>query len=195
MAKTPKTPARSPATASNQRKPITIEVVRLLAPTEAIYANIARTFALDPVPFDDIRAATEAAIIAATGPLEGLVNERALDIHLQRITGSFVSSAHGAANFYSSRISDAKDATMRLANDTRDEDADGPSGWESRAQRARQFAATAAQQAYSLLAAAEGALRAYEHLTGNTWKPYVADTPAAEGVERKSAAEELGAFG
>ena len=76
MAKTPKTPARSPATASNQRKPITIEMVRLLAPTEAIYANIARTFALDPVPFDDIRAATEAAIIAATGPLEALVNEK-----------------------------------------------------------------------------------------------------------------------
>ena len=147
MAKTPKTPARSPTTASNQRKPITIEMVRLLAPTEAIYANIARTFALDPVPFDDIRAATEAAIIAATGPLEALVNEKALDIHLQRITGSFVSSACGAANFYSSRITDAKDATMRLANDTRDEDADGPSGWESRAQRARQFAATAASSA------------------------------------------------
>ena len=99
MAKAPKTTARTPAPASNQRKPITIEVVRLLAPTEAIYTNVARTFALDPVPFDDIRAATEAAIIAATGPLEALVNEKALDIHLQRITGSFVSSACGASDY------------------------------------------------------------------------------------------------
>jgi len=78
--------------------------------------------------------------------------------------------------------------------DDRDEDRDGVSGFESRAERARIFAAEMGLQAHALLAAAEGAVSAYAHLTGSEWKPYEAPS-TAPSVSRASAAAQLGAFG
>jgi hypothetical protein len=43
-----------------------------------------------------------------------------MEIHLQRIVGAFVSSAHGAATFYQSKVTTAKDLTMASQNDDRD---------------------------------------------------------------------------
>ena len=107
------------------------------------------------------------------------LNEKALQIHLQRIVGSFVGSAYGAAQFYGTKKSAAMELTSRLLNDDRDEDRDGPSGFESKAERARLFAAEMALQSFALLAAAEGAVAAYAEVTGETWKPYEAPTPPA----------------
>jgi hypothetical protein len=45
------------------------------------------------------------------------------------------------------------------------------------------------------MAAAEGAVHAYGHITGETWKPYEAPMPATSSTSRKSAAEEMSAFG
>ena len=42
-------------------------------------------------------------------------------------------------------------------------------------------------QAHALMAAAEGAVHAYAHITGDDWKPYEASTPAASTVQRRSA--------
>jgi len=114
-------------------------------------------------------------------------------MHFQRIVGTYVASAQGAGNFYSDKVSEARAITSKLANDDRDEDRDGPVGFESRAEKARKFAADLTMQAYALLAAAEGAINAYIEITGEDWKPYV---PASEqpSVARKSAAAELGAF-
>ena len=64
-----------------------------------------------------------------------------------------------------------------------------------KAERARQFAAEMGLQAYALMAAAEGAVHAYAHITGETWKPYEAPVAASSSTARKSAAEELAAFG
>ena len=90
-------------------------------------------------------------------------------------------------------LGEARMLTSKLANDARDEDRDAPAGFDSRAQRARQFAADLTMQAYALLAAAEGAISAYLTITGEDWKPY--NAPAEdEGVARKSAAAELSAF-
>ena len=50
-------------------------------------------------------------------------------------------------------------------------------------------------QAYALLAAAEGAVSAYAHITGEDWKPYEAPRPTSEGINRQSAAAEMAAFG
>ena len=49
------------------------------------------------------------------------------------------------------------------------------------------FAAEMGLQAHALMAAAEGAVHAYAHITGDTWKPYEAATPAASSVQRRSA--------
>jgi hypothetical protein len=97
-----------------------------------------------------------------------------MQIQLQRITGAFVSSAFGAAQFYGTKISAAKDLNSKLFNDDRDEDREGPSGPESQAERARLFAAEMILQSFSLMAAVEGAVSAYADITGDDWKPYVA---------------------
>jgi hypothetical protein len=122
------------------------------------------------------------------------LNEKALQIHLQRITGAFVSSAFGAAQFYGTKKSAAMELTSKLLNDDRDEDRDGPAGFESKAERARLFAAEMALQSFALMAAAEGALAAYANITGEDWKPYEAPTAPAASVARKSAAVEMAAF-
>ena len=84
--------------------------------------------------------------------------------------------------------------TSKLLNDDRDEDRDGPLGFESKAERARLFAAEMALQSFALLAAAEGAVAAYADITGETWKPYEAPTAPAAAVSRQSAAAEMAAF-
>ena len=84
--------------------------------------------------------------------------------------------------------------TSKLLNDDRDEDRDGPSGFESKAERARLFAAEMALQSFALMAAAEGAIAAYVDLTGDEWKPYETPIAPAATVSRKSAAVEMAAF-
>jgi hypothetical protein len=118
-----------------------------------------------------------------------------MQIHLQRIVGSFVASAYGAAQFYSTKVTEARERTMASANDDRDEDRDGAVGFESKAARARLFAAQMGLQAYALMAAAEGAVSAYAHIIGEDWKPYEASVAASATVARKSAAAELAVFG
>jgi hypothetical protein len=76
----------------------------------------------------------------------------------------------------------------------RNEDRDGPIGFESKAERARLFAAEMAMQSFALLAAAEGAIAAYADVTGETWKPYEAPTAPAATVSRQSAVAEMAAF-
>nr|MDA8253197.1 hypothetical protein [Rhodospirillales bacterium] len=95
---------------------------------------------------------------------------------------------------YGTKKSAALELTSRLLNDDRDEDRDGPAGFESKAERARLFAAEMALQSYALLAAAEGALAAYADLIGEEWKPYEAPVAAAASIARKSAAAEMAAF-
>src|SRR3546814_15199643 len=85
-----------------------------------------------------------------------------MQIHLKRIVGAFVGSAHGAGQFYSRAVTEARDATAKASNDTRDEDLDGPVGYDSAAQRKREFAADMGVQSHALRMAAEGAVAAYE---------------------------------
>ena len=157
-------------------------MVARLAPHQGLADNLVRTFGLEPVDYDGIRDATQEHIARAAQAFGTALNEKALQIHLQRITGSFVSSAFGAAQFYGTKKSAAMELTSKLLNDDRDEDRDGPIGFESKAERARLFAAEMALQSFALLAAAEGAIAAYADITGETWKPY--EAPAAPAASR-----------
>jgi hypothetical protein len=122
------------------------------------------------------------------------MNDQSLEIHIQRFVGSYVASACGAGEFYSAKVTAAREMTIRLSNDSRDEDRSGVSGFDSKAQRAREFAAQVGLQSYALLAAAQGAVDAFAAVTGGEWKPYQRTETNDQNVDRKAAQAELDAF-
>jgi hypothetical protein len=188
--------AQVPATRKSPvRQAITFELVQAHAPHAGLAENLSRTFGIDPVDYAAILEATEENIGLSAKALQPTLNDKAMEIHLQRVVGSFVSSAYGAATFYGTKVTQAKDLTMKSQNDDRDEDRGGVSGFESKAERARQFAAEMGLQAYALMAAAEGAVSAYAHITGDDWKPYEAPAAPASSTSRQSAEAQMAAFG
>lgn len=192
----PKTTQNSATARKPQvRQAITLELVQAHAPHGGLAENLSRTFGIDPVDYAAIREGTEENVVRSANVLRDDLNDKAMEIHLQRIVGAFVSSAHGAATFYQSKVTQAKDLTMASQNDDRDEDREGGAGFEGKAERARQFAAEMGLQAYALMAAAEGAVHAYSHITGEDWKPYEPPAAPSSGTSRKSAAEQMAAFG
>ncbi len=191
MASTTRTTTTSAARTTQARKPVTLEMAVAVCPHSALAENLSRMFSLDPVDTAGIREATEEHLALAAKQLP--LSEKALEMHLQRIVGAFVGSAFGAGQFYGTKVTQARELTMKLANEDRDEDRDGASGFESRGERARIFAAEMGLQAHALLAAAEGAVSVYAHLTGSEWRPYEAPSHAPT-VSRGSAAAQLGAF-
>ena len=185
-------------TLQGARQVITFETAEVLCPTATQAANIARLFGLDEVDDAGIRETAEEAMGRLGRTLEPHLNERALAIALQRVVGACVGSAFGAGQFYSNKVSEAQAATSRLLNGGADEDREEGTGFETQAQRKREFAAEVGLQARALLVAAEGALSAYAHLTGEEWKPYTppaATNGAAPAVSRDAPKAQMGAFG
>ncbi|MFA7416579.1 MAG: hypothetical protein WC048_19095 [Rhizobium sp.] len=178
------------------RKGATLEMVRLTCPDTAQALLIAESFGTAIVDSDGIRDLHERLIIETADALSEGLGERAMQIHLQRIVGAFVGSAHGAGQFYSRAVTEARDATAKASNDARDEDRDGPVGYDSAAQRKREFAADMGVQSHALRMASEGAVAAYEQVVGEAWKPF--DRPvenAGASLDRKAAEAQLAAFG
>lgn len=194
MAK-PTTP-RPSARVVQLRKGATLEMVRLTCPDATQASLIAESFGTAVVDGDGIRDLHGQLIADSAQSLSEGIGERAMQIHLQRIVGAFVGSAHGAGQFYSRAVTEARDATAKAANDTRDEDLDGPVGFDSAAQRKREFAADMGIQAHCLRMAAEGAVAAYEHIVGDAWKPFdrPVDNPG-QHLDRKAADAQMAALG
>lgn len=178
------------------RKGTTLEMVRLACPDAGQAALIAESFGSPVIDSDGIRELHERMIIETAEALSEGLGERAMQIHLQRIVGSYVGSAHGAGQFYSRAVTEARDLTAKAANDLRDEDLDGPVGFESAAQRKREFAADMGIQAHALRMAAEGAIAAYEHVVGEPWKPFerAVENPG-QTLDRKAAEMQMAALG
>jgi hypothetical protein len=195
MIKTARSPRKS-ARVVPLRRGTTVEMVRLVCPDAAQALRIAESFGLIVLDSDGIRDLHQRLISETADVLSEGLNERAMQIHLQRIVGAYVGSAHGAGQFYSRAVTEARQATAKLANDTRDEDLGGPVGFESASQRKREFAAEVGVQAHALRMAAEGAVAAYEHAVGESWKPFERqqDQPT-EAVSRKAAEVQIAAFG
>jgi hypothetical protein len=191
---TPKTPAQRPRT-QPARQSITLEAVAAHAPHAGLAENLSRVFGIEPVDYASIREGTEELVVRGANLLRDNLNDKAMEIHLQRVVGSYVGSAYGAAQFYGTKVTQARDLTMASQNDDRDEDRDGVAGFDSKAERARLFAAEMGLQAYALMAAAEGAVHAYNAITGEDWKPYEPPPSPAGSTARQSAAAELAAFG
>ena len=186
-----KTPATKTAPARTSRpqpvrQAITLEVVAALAPSEGKAERISETFGFEPVHCPTIREKVEEHVVSISNELRDNLNDKAMEIFLQRLVGSFVSGAYGATQFYRNKQSDALALHTRLLNDHRDEDRDGASGFDGKAQRAAAFAAEMGLQALALYAAAQGAVFAYAHVTGNEWKPYERDLAPSETVKGRS---------
>ena len=178
------------------RRGTTLEMVRLVCPDLQQAVLISESFGLPILDSDCIRDLHEQFLRETAEAMREALSERAMQIHLQRIVGSYVGSAHGAGLFYSKAVTQARDATSKLANDARNEDLDGPAGFDSQAQRKREFAADMGLQSHALRMAAEGAAAAYEHIVGEAWQPYgrqVEDVGAT--VSRQAAQHQMAALG
>lgn len=195
MAKTAAAP-RQTARVVPLRKGTTLDMVRLCCPDASQATLISESFGLTVVDGHGVRELHEKLIVETAEALSEGLGERAIQIHLQRIVGAYVGSAHGAGQFYSRAVSAARDATAKAACDARDEDLDGPVGFDGAAQRKREFAADMAIQSHALLMAAEGAVSAYERVVGERWKPFerLVDNPA-QSVDRKAAELQMAALG
>ena len=174
------------------RQALTFEMALQLCPHEGVAENVAAAFGLIVPEYDAIRAEHASALKRMAEAFENSLNDKATEMHFQRIVGALVGSAVGAGRFYSTKVGEARAATARAA-DGGDAEHGSPIGFESKAQRTREFAADMAMQAYALLAAAHGAIDAYKDLTGDDWKAY--EAPAEAQVEKKAATAQIGAFG
>lgn len=195
MTKTARSP-RSNARVVPLRRGTTLEMVRLVCPDAHQATLISESFGLTVLDSDGIRDLHERLIVETADALREGLSDRAMQIHLQRIVGSYVGSAHGAGQFYSKAVTEARDATSKLANDIRDEDLDGPVGFDSQAQRKREFAADMGLQSHALRMAAEGVVAAYGHVVGEAWKPFErqVENPGAT-VNRQAAELQMSALG
>ncbi|MFA7416788.1 MAG: hypothetical protein WC048_20155 [Rhizobium sp.] len=191
------TNSRSTQTArpAKSKRAATLEMVRHACPHTAQALRISESFGLAVIDSDGIRNLHRGQLIESAEALKDGLGEKAMQIHMQRIVGSFVGSAYGAGQFYSRSVTQARDLTTKLSNDYRDEDLEGPVGFDSRAQRKREFAADMGLQAHVLRMAAEGAVSAYEEITGEAWKPYerAVEQPGAS-LERRAASAQMAAF-
>ena len=178
------------------RKGASLEMVRLACPDSAQASLISESFGLPVIDSDGIRDLHHKIIVDTAESLNEGLGDRAMQIHLQRIVGSYVGSAHGAGQFYSRAVSEARDATAKSANDARDEDLEGPVGFDSNAQRKREFAADMGIQAHALRCAAEGVVTAYEEVVGEAWKPFQRQVEnPGQTVDRKAAELQMAALG
>jgi hypothetical protein len=178
------------------RKGASLEMVRLACPDGAQASLISESFGLSVIDSDGIRDLHHKIIVDTAESLNEGLGDRAMQIHLQRIVGSYVGSAHGAGQFYSRAVSEARAATAKSANDARDEDLDGPVGFDSNAQRKREFAADMGIQAHALRCAAEGVVTAYEEVVGEAWKPFQRQVEnPGQTVDRKAAELQMAALG
>lgn len=180
---------------AKSQRATTLEMVKHACPDLNQALRISESFGLALIDSDGIRDLHRRQLIESADALKEGLAEKAMQIHMQRIAGSFVGSAYGAGQFYSRSVTEARDLTTKLSNDVRDEDLDGPVGFDSRAQRKREFAADMGLQAHVLRMAAEGAVCAYEDITGETWRPYErAVEQSGTSVDQKAASAQMAAF-
>ena len=183
----------APAPKTVRRPAYSLERAITLCPSATQAHALATRFALEEVDYNSIREITEEALGKSIMAIKANMNDQAVEIHMQRIVGSYVASACGGGDFYSAKVTTARELSTRLSNDSRDEDRNGVAGFDSKAQRAREFAATIGLQSYALLAAAQGAVDAFAAVTGNEWKPYQR-ADADQPLDRKAAQAALDAF-
>ena len=183
----------SSRTRPQSRPTRTLEHAREFCPSEHEVDRIADAFGLDQIDPAVIRTSTRNHLTQLVQPIADHMTETGLKVFLQRLVAGFVDSACRTGEFYDAKVAEARRANAKLHCEDRGEDLPGVAGFDSRAQRTREFAARLAMQATALLAAAEGAVQAFEQLTGDSWRPYT--PPPAVSLDRRAGEVQLATFG
>ena len=98
------------------RQALTFEMALQLCPHEGVAENVATAFGLIVPDYDAIRAEHASALKRMAEAFEGSLNDKATEMHFQRIVGALVGSAVGAGRFYSTKVGEARAATARAAD-------------------------------------------------------------------------------
>ena len=110
-------PSRQSGKVVQLRKGASLEMVRLACPDSAQAFLISESFGLPVIDSDGIRDLHHKIIGDTAESLNEGLGDRAMQIHLQRIVGSFVGSAHGAGQFYSRAVGESwKPFTRQVEN-------------------------------------------------------------------------------
>ena len=97
-------------------RPISFEQAALLCPTQGQAERVAEKFGLAVPDYQVIRELHARTLHDMADGLAGALNDKATQMHFQRIVGSLVSSAVGAGRFYSEKVSEARTAAARAAD-------------------------------------------------------------------------------
>ena len=97
-------------------RPVSFEQAALLCPTQGQAERVAERFGLAVPDYQAIRELHARALHDMADGLAGALNDKATQMHFQRIVGSLVSSAVGAGRFYSEKVSEARAAAARAAD-------------------------------------------------------------------------------
>ena len=87
---------KNPPRAAKTQRGATIEMVRLCCPDSVQATRISESFGLAVLDSDGIRSLHERFFNETADSLREGLSDRAMQIHLQRIVGAYVGSAHGA---------------------------------------------------------------------------------------------------
>ena len=188
-----------PSILQGKRTVIGFETAARICPNEAVASKIVTRFGLETVDYEGIRSATQQSLADSAKILVDNMGDpersgKPLEMHMQRIVDAFVRSAHGGGAFYDQKAKEARDASSAIANEDRDEDRMGIDGRENRAEQKQMFAAEVGLRAYAVLAAAHGAIDAYEHVCGSKWKPYEGSQVPGQNLTRRAIALRADAF-
>ena len=165
---------RSKSSPKPQTRPaLTFEMAVQLCPHQGVAESVATAFGLIVPEYEEIRAEHAAALKQMAATFEGSLNDKATEMHFQRIVGALVSSAVGAGGSTPRRS--ARPATPPPGPRTAATTNTAPrSASKARRSAPANSPPTWPMQAYALLAAAHGAIDAYKDLTGDDWKAYEA---------------------
>ena len=121
--------SKSPAKAQT-RPALTFDIAVQLCPHQGMADKVAETFGLIVPEYDAIREQHARALRSMWTAFGESLNEKATEMHFQRIVGSLVASAVGAGRFFSTKVSEARAAAARAADggETRNTDRPGEQG-------------------------------------------------------------------
>ena len=189
--------SRQPARVVQLRKGTTLEMVRLSCPDAAQATRIAAELRAPPSSTATASASLHERLIVETA------EQPAAKASASGRCRSICSASSAPLSARPMAPASSTPAPYRSArrdgqgaNDARDEDLDGPVGYDSAAQRKREFAADMGVQSHALRMAAEGAVAAYEQVVGETLEALrPAGRESRRTVDRKAAERQMAAFG
>ena len=94
------------------RPALTFDMAVQLCPHQGMAEKVAESFGLIVPEYDAIREEHARALRSMWTGFGDSLNEKATEMHFQRIVGSLVASAVGAGRFFSTKVSESRGSSM-----------------------------------------------------------------------------------